>query len=445
MTSPTLGNVAVVGAGSSGLAAARNFLAAGFEVDVFEREDDLGGNWNYGHPVARAYRSLHTISSKPGTEYPDFPMPNHYPDYPSHTAILAYLRAYADHFHLGPRIRYRTGVARVEPVQEGNPGTGWAVTLDRGETSEYGTVVVANGHNWHPKFPDYPGVFTGATLHSAEYRTPDVFTGRRVLVIGGGNSGCDIVVEAAQTAGHAFHSTRRGYWYMPKYLLGRPADQVGDRMLALGMPLWIRRATATLMHRLVVGPAGRNRLPKPDHRLFETHPVVNSLLPYYVGHGTVTPKPDVARFDGRTAHFADGSAEEVDLVVFATGYLIRFPFLDPRHLNWAHGHPHLYLNVFHPLYDTLFVAGLIQPDSGQFGLVHWQTLASARFAAADRNGHQAAAALRRRKADPHDDLGNGIRYQDSTRHYLEVEHWSYRQKLTQWAKRLEVGSRSEPV
>jgi hypothetical protein len=244
------------------------------------------------------------------------------------------------------------------------------------------------------------------------------------------------VVEAAQNAVHAWHSTRRGYWYMPKYLMGTPADQVNDRMLALGVPLWLRRALAMIGHRMAVGSRERSGLPAPDHKLFETHPIVNSLLPYYVGHGDITPKPDVTRLDGRTVHFKDGTSEDIDLIVFATGFLIRFPFMDERHLNWQDGKPRLYLNVFHPVYDTLFVAGLIQPDSGQFGLVHWQTVAAARYARARGEGQPAADSLGNRKRDPSDDAGNGIRYADSTRHHVEVEHWSYRKKLQRWAKSL---------
>ncbi len=421
--------VAVIGAGSSGLAAARQFLDHGFETHVFEREDDLGGNWNYDKPCSRVYRSTHTISSKSGTAFPDFPMPREYLDYPHHTQILAYLRCYAEHFRLLEHIHFSTGVIHIEPVHEGNVHTRWYVTLDQGDKKSFDRVVIANGHNWFPKWPEYPGKFSGQIMHSAEYRKPSIFTDRRVLVVGGGNSGCDIAVEAAQFADRTWHSTRRGYWYMPKYLLGRPADQVGEQLLALGLPLWFRRLAATAMHRLLVGRPEKTGLPRPDHRLFETHPVVNTLLPYYIGQGDILLKPDIARLDGNRVHFTDQSAIEADLIVFATGYRIRFPFIDERHLNWRNGRPQLYLNIFHPNYDSLFVSGLIQPDSGQFGLVHWQMRAAARFAAAVRDGHDSADMFRRQKTGPHPDLGNGIHYQESTRHYLEVEHWHYRRLL----------------
>lgn len=433
--------VCVVGAGASGLVAARHLVAAGFEVDVLEREDDLGGNWNYGKPGARVYRSTHTISSKPGTEFPDFPMPAELPDYPHHTQVLDYLRAYARHFDLERHVAYGVEVARVEPERPGGRDTPWRVTTRRAadgreETRGYDAVVIANGHNWSPKLPSYPGEFAGETMHSATYRTPELFAGKRVLVVGGGNTGCDLAVEAAQHAVRAYHSTRRGYHYVPKYLLGRPSDQVGDLMHRLRLPLAVRRAVAGLTIRLVVGDLRAHGLPAPDLRLFESHPVVNTLLPYYVRHGDVVAKPDVARLDGRVAHFADGSSAEVDLIVFATGYRVDIPFVAPEQLNWRDGRPRLYKHVFHPAYDTLFVAGLIQPDSGQFGLVHWQTLAVARFLRAALAGHPAADWLRRRKGSPHEPLGGGIAYTESTRHHLEVEHWSYRKGLREICERL---------
>jgi hypothetical protein len=431
--------VAVVGAGSSGLAAAKNFLAEGFDVTVLEREDDLGGNWNYGKTASRVYRSTHTISSKPGTEYPDFPMPAEFPDYPHHSQILHYLREYAREFHLLDHIHYGVAVERIAPVSESVPESPWNLGFADGSSRTFDAVVIANGHHTVPRIPEYPGQFTGESLHSAAYRSPEIFPGKRVLVVGGGNSGCDIVVEAAQFAERAWHSTRRGYWYLPKYLLGRPADQVGDFMQALRVPLGLRRASAVLLHRLLVGSPARTRLPRPDHRLFETHPVVNSLLPYYVGQGDITPVPDVARFEGTTVHLVDDRRIEVDLVIFATGYRLEFPFIEARYLNWENGRPGLYLNVFHPCYDTLFVAGMIQPDSGQFGLVHWQTLAAARYALAALEGSPRAQALRRRKAEtPGENLGGGVRYKDSPRHMLEVEHWSYRRKLEKWVRSLGV-------
>lgn len=196
---------------------------------------------------------------------------------------------------------------------------------------------------------------------------PEVLRGKRVLVVGAGNSGCDSAVESAQNAARTFHSVRRGYYYVPKYFLGKPADQIGEVSLQLRVPLPVRRAFYTLLLRMVVGTPQKFGLPRPDHRLFETHPIVNSPMLYYVGHGDIIPKPDVAELRGKQVKFKDGSEEQIEVIVYATGFSIVFPFLDKKHLNWKNDRPNLYLNIFHPEYDNLFVAGLIQPDSGQWG------------------------------------------------------------------------------
>jgi cation diffusion facilitator CzcD-associated flavoprotein CzcO len=418
--------VAVIGAGSSGLAAVKNLTERGFAVDCFEASDDVGGNWSFGKPTSRVYASTHTISSKPFTQYPDFPMPDEFPDYPHHGQLRDYFRAYARHFRLDRHIRFGTEVVRVAAYDNGKA---WDVTVrasDGTHTARYDAVVVANGHNWVPKVPDYPGRFTGEVLHSADYKSPDVLRGKRVLVVGAGNTGCDIAVESAQNALATHHSTRRGYWYMPKYIYGRPADQIGDLMLALRAPLWLRRAMFKRTVRTTVGRPERYGLPRPDHEPFETHPIVNSLLLYYVGHGDIRPRPDVARFDGGTVRFVDGTSAEVDLVLFATGYLARFPFLDEGWLNWRDGRPHLFQNVFVPGRDNLFVAGLIQPDSGQFTLAHWQTVAIAELLTARRDRPAAVRAfLERAAADVDHRYSAGAHYKESTRHYFEVAHADY--------------------
>ena len=430
--------VCVIGAGSSGLAAARNFMDLGFEVDVLETCSDLGGNWNYESPAARVYRSTHTISSKRGTEYPDHRMPTSYPDYPHHEQVLEYLKGYAEHFGIVPLIKYDAEVARVGLSAVVGP-TGeacWDVKLENGELRRYGALVIANGHNNHPMVPEYPGHFDGESMHSAEYKISEVLLGKRVLVVGGGNSGCDIVVEAAHRAAATFHSTRRGYHYVPKYLWGMPSDQVADLMHALRIPLPVQRAVGNLSLRLFRGSQRDLGLPEPDHRLFETHPIVNTLLPYFVQHGAIKPKPDIERMDGRCVHFVDGTSEIVNLVIWATGYLITFPFLDSKHLNATDGMPRLYKHVFHPQYDNLFFAGLIQPDSGQFGIVHWQCRAAALYLRSAWDGGPANRWLKKRKRDPVEDLGRGIRYQKTYRHHLEVEHSSYMRALKKLVHRL---------
>ena len=325
------GAYAVIGAGPHGLSALKALLQNGIDADGFEREAEVGGNWNYGAENSRVYQSTHLISSKPFTQFPDFPMPDRFPDYPSHAQIKEYFASYARHFGLLDRIRFQTDVVRVTPV-DGGPR--WLVaTRDRTSgiesEAEYAGVVIANGHNWNPKMPHYPGQgeFRGEIIHSAQYKGADILRGRRVLVVGAGNTGCDVAVDSAQNAAATWHSTRRGYYYNPKFVMGRPSDQTADLLLALRLPLAVRRQAFKTTLKLTVGDFAKFGLKKPDHEFFETHPIVNQQLVYYVGHGDITPVDDIDHFDADGVVFTDGRRADVDLVVFCTGYLVTFPFL----------------------------------------------------------------------------------------------------------------------
>jgi cation diffusion facilitator CzcD-associated flavoprotein CzcO len=425
--------VCVIGAGSSGLAAIKNLRERGFSVDCYERETDIGGAWNWRHDRSPVYASTHTISSKPLTQFPDFPMPDDWPDYVSHHKLLEYFGRYADHFDLRQHIWFGTEVHRLEPVGDGR----WHVMIRPQGSGDlrvlrYAAVVIANGHNWHPKLPDYPGLarFRGRTMHAAAYKDPAVLRGKRVLVVGGGNTGCDIAVEGAQQAAQVWHSTRRGYWLTPKYSLGRPADQVADGIARLRLPLRLRQWLMQCALRLTVGSPERYGLPKPDHRIFQTHPIVNSQLLYHLGHGQITPRPDVAEFDTDRVTFTDGSTAHPDLVVFATGYQPRFEFIDTSHLNAdADGRPRLHLHVFTPRHEGLFAAGLIQSDSGQFPLVHWQTVLIAEWLRACT-----ATPAKAKAYWPQVTIGarrgwSQTKPMDTSRHWFEVGHHRYLKAL----------------
>lgn len=434
--------VCVVGAGASGLAAIKNLKEYGFAVDCYERETGVGGAWNWRHDRSPVYASTHLISSKPFTQYPDFPMPDSWPDYPHHSQLLEYFERYADHFDLRPHIWFGTEVVRVEPVD----GQRWDVTTRSTggygpeRTQRYAAVVVANGHNWSPKMPVYEGIddFRGRVIHASAYKDATQLRGKRVLVVGAGNTGCDIAVEAAQQAAKCWHSTRRGYWYAPKYVLGRPADQVNDTVLALRVPLRLRQWLFHRTLKMTVGDLTRFGLPKPDHKVYETHPIANSQLVYYVGHGAITPVPDIARLRSHSVEFTNGEQVEPDLVVLATGYLPRFEFLEPEVLgDDGSGRPVLHLNAFPRRHPTLAVAGLLQPDSGMFTMIHWQTVAIARWLRLRETAPQNAAAFAKRV-----DAGAGRRWnrakvKDSTRHWFEVSHTDYMRELQRTLDELE--------
>lgn len=431
---------AVVGAGVHGLSAVKALRQLGVPAVGFERAGEVGGNWNFGGPTSRVYESTHTISTKPFTQFPDFPMPASYPDYPSHRQAQEYIQRYASHFGLYDHIRFGCEVVGVVPVGDKVDVTVRDLLTDDTTTRRFAGAVIANGHNWHPKRPDYPGLprFAGEVLHSADYKSADQLRGRRVLVVGAGNTGCDIAVEAGMVAQAVYHSARRGYWYSPKYALGRPSDQVADLLLALRVPLALRRLAFTAAIRLIAGDLTKYGMQRPDHKFLQTHPVVNQLLPYFVGHGRVHPKPDIERFDERTVEFTDGSTAEVDLVVFATGYLATFPFIDGAVLNVRDGHPVLARQIFSPATPSVVVSGLIQPDSGQWTLAHWQGMLIAHYARTRRDRPDVAAQFADQLArDVGQRYTGGTQYKDTERHRYEVAHQEYLAQLQRDIRMLE--------
>lgn len=425
MAVETSGKYCIIGAGASGITAAKNLKQLGIPYDQFEREDEVGGNWYFGKPNSSVYKSTHLLSSKPLTQYSDYPMPAEYPDYLRQDQVCGYLRSYATHFNLYPNITFNTSVEKVERTDDGL----WDVTLSSAETRRYAGVLICNGHHWDAKYPNFPGTFNGEALHTKYYKTPDVLIGKRVLVVGAGNSGCDLAVEAVHYADKVFHSMRRGYYFAPKFVFGKPADQVAEISLNLRVPLILRQWTNTLLIKAINGDPQKFGLPKPDHKILETHPVVNSQMLYHVAHGDITPKPNVRELCGDQVLFEDGTLEQIDLIIYATGFNITFPFIANEHLNWSGTGPRFWMHAFHPGYDNLFIVGMLQPDSGLFWLMDLQAQVIARFLRAQQTDPLAAAEFRRLKAGAQPNITGGVRHVNSARHYLEIAHFPYKQQM----------------
>jgi cation diffusion facilitator CzcD-associated flavoprotein CzcO len=348
-------HMALMGAGPVGLGMAKALVEHKIPYEQLEADDQLGGNWYHG-----VYETVHIISSRKTTEYADYPMPSDYPDFPSRQQMLDYLRDYAERFQLCPRIQFNTKVVMAVPLADGR----WELELSSGEKRVYKGLIVCNGHHWDRRFPKYPGTFEGEYLHSKDYRSPSQLSGKRVLVIGGGNSACDIAAEAARVGSKACISLRRGYWFLPKTLFGIPSAE----LVKGWFPVWAQRAFLKVILRIAIGKYRDYGLPEPDHKIFEAHPTINSELLYYLKQGSIRPRPDIARFEGRTVQFVDGTSEEFDMVVCATGYHVSFPFLPPGLVPVKGSTAQLYGGCVLPEYKNLYIIGASQLRYG-FGPV----------------------------------------------------------------------------
>ncbi len=404
---------AVIGAGPAGLSAARNLQRFDVLFDGFEAHSDVGGLWDINNPRSTVYESAHLISSKKMTEFTEFPMPPETPDYPDHAMLARYFRDFARHFGLYEYYRFDAPVERVWP--EDNVASTWLLRLVSGETFRYRGVLIANGTLAEPNRPGFSGQFSGRLMHSSEYKSARIFDDQRVLIVGAGNSGCDIAVDALHRAKSVDMSLRRGYHFVPKYMLGKPADQLGG---GLPLPRPLKQRLDRFLLRLFTGDPERFGFPRPDHALYESHPIVNSLVLYHAGHGDLGVRGDINEFDGHSVRFADGSVAEYDLVLLATGYKLHYPFIDREHLNWQGASPGLYLNVFHPVYDNLFVLGMVEATGLGWQGRHEQAEMVARFVAAREHETEAADWLRRRKAGANPDLSGGY-------HYLKLDRMAY--------------------
>jgi cation diffusion facilitator CzcD-associated flavoprotein CzcO len=363
--------IAIVGAGPSGLAALRALTNGGFDAVAFERGSRVGGVWTLEDRPTAAYRSLHLITSRARTEYEEHPMPPSTPDYPSKQAVGDYIEDYAQHFGLTDRIRLDSEVTGARHLDEG----GWEVELAGGATERADVLVVANGHNEVPKWPEppYPGEFAGRQLHALDYDDPDELRGRRVLVVGMGNSAMDIVTDASYVADRALLSVRHGSWVIPKRLLGQPADQVVRPWVAVNVPWWIRQPLSEALLRITVGPPERYGLPRPDRGLFQSHPTITDTVLSRISHGEIAPKPGIERFEGERVRFADGTEEPVDTIVWCTGYRVEIPFLDESIVGPDPRELPLYKRILHLERDDLFFVGLMQSTGSAFPIVERQS------------------------------------------------------------------------
>jgi cation diffusion facilitator CzcD-associated flavoprotein CzcO len=412
----------VIGAGSSGIAAVKALHDAQIAFDCFEASDRVGGNWVFGNKngMSSAYEGLYINTSRDRMQYADYPMPRSYPDFPHHTQIAKYFDDYVDHFGLRAAITFETKVVHAE-----RHGPFWRVRVEGrdGQTAEhtYDALLVANGHHWDAMWPDppFPGTFAGRQIHAHEYKSMDELRGKKVVVVGMGNSAMDIAVESSEVAKRTILSGRRGVHVIPKYMLGRPLDTyVTDPRI----PWAIRQKMAEGLLYLSVGDMERYGLPKPDHRLGDAHPTISGRILDRLSHGAVTYRPNIAELMGDRVRFVDGTIEEADVIVYCTGYRVTFPFFDKTFLEAQDNDLPLFMRVFHPTHEGLMFVGLLQPLGAIMPLAEAQgkwiaKLLTGRYALPPEKEMRARMEEERKKMF--------ARYVKSKRHTMQVDYDDY--------------------
>jgi len=367
-----LPKVCIIGAGSSGIAACKAFADKDIPFDCFEKSDRVGGNWVFKNRngMSSAYRSLHINTSKAKMAFADFPMPAHYPDFPHHPLIAQYFDDYVERFELRPRIRFETEVTGCVRRADGV----WQVTLNRGEVRHYDALCVANGHHWAARWPAprFPGHFDGQEIHSHHYVDPadpvDCID-KNVLIVGMGNSALDLACELSHAgAARSVHlSVRRGYYFIPKYFGGKTLDEddlhpsQDPSFIHRATPGWYQRWRRLRAIRAAVGRPERYGLPAPDYPYGAVHPTISSEIAIRLGSGDVKPVANIAELKGDRVRLVDGTELPADVIIYCTGYDIRFPFFNPELLDVQDNELPLFERVVHPDMTNLFFIGLVQP------------------------------------------------------------------------------------
>ncbi|KAM6080029.1 dimethylaniline monooxygenase [N-oxide-forming] 4-like isoform 2-T6 [Theristicus caerulescens] len=336
-------HVAIIGAGVGGLASIKCCLDEGLEPTCFERSEDIGGLWRYTDSMdggrVSVYRSVITNTSKEMSCFSDFPCPEDFPSFLPHGLLLEYFRMYAQHFDLLRHIRFKTTVVSVKKHPDFTTSGQWDVITETDGVQEshvFDAVMVCTGHYQEPHLPlaSFPGIdtrFKGQYLHSQEYKDVEAFRGKRVLVVGIGNTGGDLSVELSRVAAKVFLSARRNTWVFSRVSdQGFPFDMVNTTRLNHFLD-WLLPSALTKRIRFRKFNSWFNHanygLASTKSSTFKI--IINEELPFCLLSGTVVLKPNVKEFTENSAVFEDGTTEEnIDVVLFATGYIFPFPFLE---------------------------------------------------------------------------------------------------------------------
>ncbi|MGB0838537.1 MAG: flavin-containing monooxygenase [Chitinophagales bacterium] len=415
--------VCIIGAGSSGIATAKVFQDYGIAYDCFEKGSSIGGMWQYDNDngLSSAYKSLHINTSKGKMSYSDYPMPNHFPEYPHHSHIIKYFNDYVDHFDFRQNITFNTSVEKVNTNDDGT----YEVQLSNGKSHTYKTVIVANGHHWQPNVVSFPGNFNGEITHTHYYRSPEHFVNKKVLVVGIGNSAVDIACEISKLSKHTYLSTRNGAHIFPKYVLGKPLDTYNSA-LGASLPLFIQRSLFKILLYLTRGKQESYGVKTPKFNISQAHPTISENFLNLVGHGAIKIKDNIKQLAGDSVIFEDDSQVSFDHIICATGYNVSFPFFDQNFLPFRDNDIRLYHKIASPDLPNLYFIGLIQPLGAMMPLAELQSKYIAQILTGKVTLPNPATM---KKSIDKDKKAMEKRYISSKRHTLQVDFYPYQKQL----------------
>ena len=434
--------VCVIGAGPSGLTAAKNCIENGLSVVVFEKNNRVGGNWVFNSKTGHSsvYENTHLISSKSWSEFEDFPMPDDFPDYPNHIQLQDYFESYAKHFGVYEKIRFECSVQHVSRETDGSWLIKWSDSSGNIQSDHFEYLMVANGHHNVPKYPEYPGNYSGRYLHSHDFKGVDEsWRDKRVLVIGAGNSACDIAVEAARITKSVDMSMRSPQWFFPKFIFGQPGDVFAAR--SRWLPKKLRQYGLKILVRIIQGPYSSYGLPENTSLPLTTHPTLNSDLMDYIRHGRIKPRKAIKSWDGLKVNFVDGTSNDYDIVCACTGFWTTFPFFDERFINFRDVKKvPLFRKMMHPEYQNLYFIGLFQPIGCIWPLADYQAkLACMEILGKYLRPKNIEAEIKQEVEHPHFNFGPG------QRHAMEVDYHAFRKELKEELKQAGIDIGKPPA
>lgn len=356
---PMAKHIAVIGAGATGLCAAKYLVQAGFEVTIFEIGSQIGGLWVYNNDsgLSAAYRTLHINTAKNLTQFHDFPFDKSVQRFPDHRDMTRYFNQYADHFDLRRRILFNSKVVDARPqFSVGEEPPKWEVETEDGRVRTFDSVMVCTGHLWKPMHvPDFEK-FTGSYLHGHDYREPNDFVDKKVCVVGTGNSAVDIASDVCVNSPRTVMVARTGVVIAPKLMFGIAFTDITEKLYKWWIPDGFRRWFVKTMAWIAHGDMSRYGFPPITKRV---HPTTSATVINDIAYSRIVIKQGIEKIDGRNITFVDGTTEEFDALIAATGYLIDLPFLKSNVVEVKDNRIDLFRRIIHPEWPGLYFIGMI--------------------------------------------------------------------------------------